>query len=106
MARHSECRVDVEDRIYKTAGRRLTDRFKGSRLEGRIGQMEDVQKETLFKETINHKFGSRIGMKQSGSESEENLEHSEEVDLKNRTDTSGLVICVTQQTSFPAKSSE
>jgi len=92
-------RVDVEERVFKTAGRRLTDRFMGGRLEGRVGLGKSEKEITPSKKSLGgrlgSKFESRLGRKNNASDSEDSLERDDGADFHQKLDND-LVIQVTQ----------
>jgi len=92
-------RVDIEERVFKTAGRRLTDRFMGGRLEGRVGlgksDKETTQTGRSMGGRLGGKFESRLGMKNNASDSEDSLERDDGTDLQQNLEND-LVIQVTQ----------
>merc|ERR1712173_332872 len=77
-------KVDVEERVFKTAGRRLTDRFMGGRLEGRVGlgksDKETTQTGRAIGGRLGGKFESRLAMKNNASDSEDSLERDDGTD--------------------------
>eukprot|EP00092_Neocalanus_flemingeri_P013609 GFUD01014677.1.p1 GENE.GFUD01014677.1~~GFUD01014677.1.p1 ORF type:complete len:765 (+),score=258.77 GFUD01014677.1:54-2348(+) len=97
-------RVDVEEReerVFKTAGRRLTDRFMGGRLEGRVGLGKSEPKEgagrleNRMEGRIGGKLEGRLGRKNRDSDSGDSLERDNGADLRQNL-ASDLVIQVTQ----------
>eukprot|EP00090_Calanus_glacialis_P004222 TRINITY_DN13124_c0_g1_i1.p1 TRINITY_DN13124_c0_g1~~TRINITY_DN13124_c0_g1_i1.p1 ORF type:complete len:735 (+),score=241.77 TRINITY_DN13124_c0_g1_i1:57-2261(+) len=90
-------RIDVDERVFKTAGRRLTDRFMGGRLEGRVGKSEDVLKQVgrRIDGRLGSKFDGRLGRKKDESDSGDSLERDNGADLQQSLEND-LVIQVTQ----------
>merc|ERR1711915_994506 len=88
-------RVNLDDRVYKTAGRRLTDRFLGGRLEGRVGT-GNSQSEGSGR-TLSSKLEARLGRRKSNSEDWKEVE--DRADSFNSIGKD-LVIRVTQSNTF------
>jgi len=92
-------RVDTEERVFKTAGRRLTDRFMGGRLEGRVGlgKADDEMKQVgkRMEGRLGSKFAARLGAKNDDSDSGDSLERDTGADFQHNLE-SDLVIQVTQ----------
>ena len=90
-------RVRVEDRVVRTAGRRLGDRFRGGRLEGRLGvsRHQEEDEDTGRRSRLSSRLGARRGVR-SGEDSGDSLERDNGEDLRGKMMDNNMVIRVTR----------
>lgn len=94
-------RVDVEERVIKTAGRRMTDRFAGGRLAGRVGLGKSEENdgagrmERRMEGRLGGKIESQFGRQNRDGNSDDSLERDNGADLRH-TMARDLVIQVNQ----------
>ena len=91
-------RVRVEDRVVRTASRRLGDRFRGGRLEGRLGLSHEDEEEDTGRRS---RLGSRLGARarrgvRSDQDSGDSLERDNGEDLDGNMMVNNMVIRVSR----------